>query len=89
MRRPVALAVLAVLASPSLAVAQKDAVVKAAAAQAAANWPTAVQIWEWAEPGYQEAKSAKALADLAEKAGFKVTRGVAGIPTAFVAEFGT
>lgn len=89
MRRSVALAVVALLASPSLAVAQKDAVVKAAAAQAAANWPTALQIWEWAEPGYQEAKSAKALADLAEKAGFKVTRGVAGIPTAFVAEFGT
>jgi aminobenzoyl-glutamate utilization protein B len=89
MRRAVALAALVVLASPSFAQAQKDAVVKAAAAQAAANWPTALQIWEWAEPGYQEAKSAKALADLAEKAGFKVTRGVAGIPTAFVAEFGS
>ena len=82
-------AVAAVLLGPSLAFAQKDAAVKAAGDQAAANWPTALRIWEWAEPGYQEAKSAKALADLAEKAGFKVTRGVAGIPTAFVAEFGS
>jgi aminobenzoyl-glutamate utilization protein B len=82
-------AVAAVLLFPSLSFAQKDAAVKAAGAAAAAHWPTALQIWEWAEPGYQESKSAKALADIAERAGFKVTRGVAGIPTAFVAEFGT
>ena len=78
-----------VLAFAAPARADKDAAVKSAAAHAAAHWPTALRIWEWAEPGYQEAKSAKALADIAEKAGFKVTRGVAGIPTAFVAEFGT
>ena len=80
---------LAVLALPGLAFAQKDAAVKSAAAHADANWPTALKIWEWAEPGYQEKKSADALAAVAEKAGFKVTRGVAKIPTAFTAEFGT
>ncbi len=90
MRRPAAvLAVLALLASPSVASAQRDAAVKRAGEVAARNWPTALQIWEWAEPGYQETRSANALADVAEKAGFKVTRGVAGIPTAFVAEFGS
>lgn len=46
------------------------------------------QIWEWAELGYQEEKSSALLAAELEKAGFKVTRGVAGIPTAFVAEWG-
>jgi aminobenzoyl-glutamate utilization protein B len=81
-----ALAAVALL--PSLAFAQKAAAVKAADAHAEAYWPTALKIWEWAEPGYQETKSSAALAELAEKAGFTVKRGIAGIPTAFVAEFG-
>src|SRR6185369_6455081 len=37
----------------------------------------------------KETKSSKALADYAEGQGFRVTRGVAGISTAFVAEFGS
>jgi aminobenzoyl-glutamate utilization protein B len=82
-------ALLALLALAPFAHGQKTAAVKAAAAHADANWPTALKIWEWAEPGYQEKKSADALAAVAEKAGFKVTRGVAKIPTAFVAEFGS
>jgi aminobenzoyl-glutamate utilization protein B len=77
------------LAAPAAAFAQKDAAVKAAAGHADAHWPTALKIWEWAEPGYQETKSSAALAEVAEKAGFTVKKGVAGIPTAFTAEFGT
>ncbi|MGN3974460.1 amidohydrolase [Tsuneonella sp. SYSU-LHT278] len=46
------------------------------------------QIWEWAEVGYQEDKSSALLASELSHAGFKVTRGVAGIPTAFTAEWG-
>jgi len=80
---------LALLIFPTFALAQKDAAVKAAAAHADANWPAALKIWEWAEPGYQEKKSSAALAEVAEKAGFAVKRNVAGIPTAFVAEFGS
>ncbi|MDB5313308.1 MAG: amidohydrolase [Gemmataceae bacterium] len=82
-----ALISLVLLSTPAFA--QKDLTVKAAASHAEANWPIALKIWNWAEPGYQEKKSAAALADAAEKAGFAVKRGVAGIPTAFVAEFGT
>jgi len=82
-------ALIVLLAFAPFAHAQKDVAVKAASAHADANWPTALKIWEWAEPGYQEKKSADALAAVAEKAGFKVTRGVAKIPTAFVAEFGS
>lgn len=81
--------ILVVVIVPSFAQAQKEAVVKAAASQADANWPTALKIWEWAEPGYQEKQSSAALAGLAEKAGFTVKKGVAGIPTTFTAEFGT
>lgn len=47
------------------------------------------QIWSFAEVGYQEVKSSALLASELEGAGFTVTRGVAGIPTAFVAEFGS
>ena len=52
-------------------------------------WQDALRIWEWAEPGYQEQKSSTLLAERLEQSGFKVTRGVAEIPTAFVAEFGS
>lgn len=74
---------------PSVAFAQKDVAVKTADDRAEANWPVALKIWDAAEPGYQEKTSATLIADVAEKAGFKVTRGVAGIPTAVVAEFGS
>ncbi len=47
------------------------------------------QIWGFEEVAFQETKSAKLLADYAESQGFKVTRGVAEIPTAFVAEYGS
>ncbi len=47
------------------------------------------KIWAYAETALRETKSAKELADYAEAQGFKVTRGVAGMPTAFIAEYGS
>ncbi|HET8773696.1 MAG TPA: amidohydrolase [Thermoanaerobaculia bacterium] len=47
------------------------------------------EVWRYAETALKETRSSKALADWAEAKGFKVTRGVAGLPTAFVAEFGS
>jgi len=46
-------------------------------------------IWSYAELGLQEYKSSKLLADTLEQAGFKVERGVAGMPTCFVASYGS
>jgi aminobenzoyl-glutamate utilization protein B len=46
------------------------------------------QIWGFAETALRETKSAKLLADYAEQQGFKVERGVAGMPTAFIASYG-
>jgi len=46
------------------------------------------QIWEWAEVGYQEDKSSGLLQQTLKVEGFDVEAGVAGIPTAFVAEYG-
>ncbi|MGM0465643.1 MAG: amidohydrolase [Acidobacteriota bacterium] len=46
-------------------------------------------IWSYAELGMQEFKSSKLLADTLEQAGFTVKRGAAGIPTCFVASYGS
>lgn len=46
------------------------------------------QIWGFAETALREHRSAKLLADYAEAKGFRVERGVSGMPTAFVASFG-
>jgi aminobenzoyl-glutamate utilization protein B len=47
------------------------------------------KIWELAELGYQETESSALLQQQAEKAGFSVESGVAGLPTAFVASYGS
>ncbi|MFC3881075.1 amidohydrolase [Algoriphagus namhaensis] len=47
------------------------------------------RIWAFEEIAFQETQSSAALADYAEELGFRVTRGVAEIPTAFVAEYGS
>src|SRR5665647_3696907 len=46
------------------------------------------QVWGFAETALFETRSSKALADYAEEQGFTVQRGVAGLPTAFVASYG-
>lgn len=46
-------------------------------------------IWALAETAFEESKSAEILASYAEKNGLKVTRGVADIPTAFTATYGS
>lgn len=47
----------------------------------------AMQIWEYAEMGYQEVKSSALLQNKLNEAGFTIQAGVAGIPTAFIAEY--
>ncbi len=46
-------------------------------------------IWGWAETGLEEVKSSKELQDLLSANGFTVQTGVAGMPTAFVATYGS
>ena len=45
-------------------------------------------IWGYAEMGYKEVKSSALLQKTLKDEGFKITTGVAGMPTAFIAEFG-
>lgn len=69
--------------------AQKSQMLQQLEARTESDWEIAQQIWNWAEPGYQEVKSSARLAKMLEDAGLKVTREVADIPTAFTAEFGS
>ncbi len=49
----------------------------------------ALQIWNWAEMGYQEEKSSALLQKTLSHEGFEIEKGIAKIPTAFVAEYGS
>jgi aminobenzoyl-glutamate utilization protein B len=49
----------------------------------------ALKIWSFAEVGYQETRSSALLQEQLKAAGFTVKAGVAEIPTAFVAEWGS
>jgi aminobenzoyl-glutamate utilization protein B len=46
-------------------------------------------IWDYAEMGYQEEKSSALLQNTLKNEGFSIETGVAGIPTAFIAEYGS
>ena len=49
----------------------------------------ALQIWDHAELGYKEVKSTALLQQTLKNEGFTVEAGVADIPTAFVATYGS
>ncbi len=46
-------------------------------------------LWEFAEVGYQETRSSRLLQAELAQAGFEIEDGVAGIPTAFIASYGS
>ena len=52
-------------------------------------YKVADEIWKNPELSMQEYKSSALLEDLLEKHGFQVERGVAGMPTAFIATYGS
>ena len=69
--------------------ANKEAAIAALSSAYEADKKTALQIWEYAEVGYKEVKSAALHVQHLRDAGFTVETGVAGIPTAFVATYGS
>lgn len=92
MRRSIAIPALALLAlgsTPFTLVDAKRDVIASIDKQAPDLVRLSDQIWGFAETALRESKSSALLAAHAEQHGFKVTRGVAGMPTAFTAEFGT
>ncbi len=49
----------------------------------------AKSIWDWAEMGYREEKSSSLLQQTLKEEGFSIQAGVADLPTAFIAEYGS
>ena len=46
------------------------------------------QIWEYAEPSFNEIKSAQLLMDVLQKEGFTIEKNLCGLPTVFMATYG-
>ena len=72
---------------------EKDGAKEAALRTVEALRPTidrlAIELWNYSETALRENRSAALLAATLEEAGFSVEREVAGMPTAFVASYGT
>jgi aminobenzoyl-glutamate utilization protein B len=80
----------AALAASALASPQATAPTDAFLDGSRARWEeVADTIWDYSETSLKETKSVALLSKLLEKEGFTVTRGVAGMPTAFVASAGS
>lgn len=66
-----------------------DDVIKKLDSQTETYGAIAQNIWDLAEMGYQEEKSSALLQKTLSDAGFSIKKGVANIPTAFTAEYGS
>ena len=94
MRRPVQSLVFILLSAPLMAQENgtvselKDAAIASIDSQRESLVNLSNQVWGFAETALGETQSAKLLADYAQEQGFAVERGVAGMPTAFIASFG-
>ncbi len=75
--------------NPALAQKDKDVALKALDTKYPHYTEVARKLWEEPELGYLEENSSALLQSELEKEGFKVEKGVAGIPTAFTATFGS
>ena len=53
------------------------------------SWAMAQMIWDLAEPGYLEKQSSNLISNALNKEGFIISKGIAGIPTAFSATLGS
>ena len=89
MRRGLAAVVLVFPLVSLFAADDRDTVLQSIESRRATYADVAKQIWAFAEVGYQEQKSSALLQQQLRAAGFTVRAGVADIPTAFVASFGS
>lgn len=74
---------------PSSIANEKKAVIQSLEAKKQQYVDVATDIWNLAELGYKEGKSANLLQSMLKEEGFTIETGVAGIPTAFTATFGS
>lgn len=88
MKKTITLVAILACAQPGFGQSAKSRVASALQQRSDEYADIAHRIWEFAEVGYQEEQSAALLAGRLRQEGFAVEMGVAGIPTAFVAEWG-
>lgn len=81
--------ILLLLTAAAALLPAEDSVLTRVAAHADHFGSVSRQIWEWAETGFREQKSAALLRDELRQAGFTIDENVAGIPTAFTATWGS
>lgn len=79
----------AILVMPTAAQQSEKAILTALDSKNEYYGYIAQTIWEYAEQGYQEEKSSALLQKTLSDEGFTIKKGVAGIPTAFIAEYGS
>ncbi len=90
LKKSMVLSALAIFMSTGINAQKKlDAVLNNLDAKSESYGEIAQTIWNLAEMGYQEEKSAALLQKTLADAGFTIKKGVAGIPTAFTAEYGS
>ena len=73
----------------SAATAADDPLLRFVESRRAIDRSVALEIWNWAEVGYQEEQTSARLQKELRDAGFSIRAGVADMPTAFVAEYGS
>ncbi len=78
----------AIAVSSSVATAD-DSLLRFVESRRALDRSVALEIWNWAEVGYQEQQTSARLQKELRDAGFSIRAGVADMPTAFVAEYGS
>lgn len=92
-RRIFLLVLIAVSTFPSTAQRKpnpnKDAVIKSVDVRNSELIAMSDKIWAFAETALKEKQSSKLLADYAEAQGMRVERNIAGMPTAFIASYGS
>jgi len=69
--------------------AEKQQIIEQVDALEAQISDMSLELWNYSEIALRETQSAEYLASALEREGFSVERGVAGMPTAFVAEWGS
>ncbi|WP_422859416.1 amidohydrolase [Flagellimonas sp. S174] len=89
MKKILLLCTLSVLSTAIFSQKKADDVLKKLESNQKKYSDIALQIWDLAEMGYLEEKSSVLLQKTLSDEGFSIQKGVAGIPTAFVAEYGS
>lgn len=80
---------IAAMTMSGMVAAADDSLLQFIESRRATDRAVALELWNWAEVGYQEEQSSARLQKELRSAGFEVRAGVAGMPTAFVAEYGS